>query len=392
MIEKGSVSQLALAERITAMPQAAMFASIQTVTLEEAASVPACDDAIFLVILELQAPFLYNLAPAQFDVLQKFFIRSREITWVNPYGGRQPARPEYAVLNGWARVIRNEYPDHRLSTIQLEASGDEISDSQIFWVYDVLRKNHIEQGVEVPREWELIEMDNALSIPRVVPNKQATSDIYVRSLAQQSGVVRIGDCPPMCLTIGAPGLLDTLHFVEDDVAAAPLGDDEVEIRTCAVGMNFKDCLIALGQVSGKRLGLECAGVVTRVGSSVDGFQPGDRALVGAAISTAARAKASSALKIPDSMSFSEAVSIPTQFGTAWEAVHERARLRKGETILIHAAAGGTGQAALQIAHYVGATVFRNGRIRGEEAAPDGRVLVSRKSASSTAATPTSLKG
>jgi len=106
------------------------------------------------------------------------------------------------------------------------------------------------------------------------------------------------------------------------------------------------------------VGLECSGIVSRAGKK-SGLVPGDRLVMAApgSFRTFTRGKAAATCKIPDSMSFVEAASIPAQFGTAWEILHEMARLRKGETVLIHAAAGGTGQAAIQITQYLGGTVF-----------------------------------
>ncbi|KAI0184479.1 putative polyketide synthase [Xylaria flabelliformis] len=356
VIDGTSNLQNEMAEKIKIFPQAAVFGSVRTVTLEEAISIPTSEDTVFLVLLELEHPVLYNIEENGYYEMQKFLIAHSDIVWVNIYGGQQPGRPEYAVLNGWARVIRNEYPEHRLSTIQIEIK-DEIRDGQISWIYEVLTNNHLNNTANVHHEWEYVEMGNELRVPRLIANKQLTNDVHNRSLAQQSSQVRVGDAPPLLLTIGTPGLLDTLHFVRDYTLDAPLRDDEVEVCAHAVGMNFKDCLIALGQVSGKSLGLECAGVITRAGKMVTNIKPGDRVLVGAPIATVVRARESEIYKIPESMSFTDAASIPTQFGTAWEVLSERAKLRKGETILIHAAAGGTGQAAVQIAHYIGATVY-----------------------------------
>ena len=75
--------------------------------------------------------------------------------------------------------------------------------------------------------------------------------------------------------------------------------------------------------------------------------------------TFARASVTATCKIPEGMSFLDAAAIPVQFGTAWAAVHRMARIQVAETILVHAGAGGTGQACIQIARYFGATVFAN---------------------------------
>ena len=115
--------------------------------------------------------------------------------------------------------------------------------------------------------------------------------------------------------------------MEDRDWDRPLACNEIEVQTHAIGMNFKDCLTALGQASNSTFGLECAGIVTRIGEEGD-LMPGDRVLMVAAgtFKTLARGKLTAACKVPEGMLFAEAAAIPAQFGTAWEAVHELARL------------------------------------------------------------------
>ena len=114
--------------------------------------------------------------------------------------------------------------------------------------------------------------------------------------------------------------------------------------------NFKDIIIALGKVPRNALGSGCAGIVTRVGQS-SRFRPGER--VSAAgnncFKTFARANSQVVFRIPDGPTFTEFSALPAAFVTAHTAIHHVARLERGESILIHAGAGGTGQAAI---HFV----------------------------------------
>lgn len=106
------------------------------------------------------------------------------------------------------------------------------------------------------------------------------------------------------------------------------------------------------------MGQECAGIVTRV-SVGSLYSIGNQVLVFAAEGLRAlfRVKNEYVLPIPDSMELTTAVAIPSHFSTAWQALYNIAGLKHGESVLIHAAAGGTGQAALQIARIIGARVF-----------------------------------
>lgn len=124
-------------------------------------------------------------------------------------------------------------------------------------------------------------------------------------------------------------------------------------------MNFKDCLAALGKFHTDVLGCDCAGVIARTGEAVTAFKPGDRVYSGASntFRTFVRAHHRLVMKMPEDMTFAEGASFPTAFLTAYHSLHKAARLEKHESILIHAAAGGTGQAAVQMALDIGAEIF-----------------------------------
>lgn len=139
-----------------------------------------------------------------------------------------------------------------------------------------------------------------------------------------------------------------------------VGAEEIEIRVEVSGINFRDVLIALGQVDALYLGSECAGVVTQVGeNSKDLFNVGDRvfSMVEGSLRTFARCHAAAACRIPDAISFSSAASLPIIFATAYYSLYESARIRQGESILIHSGAGGLGQACIQLARLIGAEIY-----------------------------------
>ncbi len=153
--------------------------------------------------------------------------------------------------------------------------------------------------------------------------------------------------------------------VLDDLAWAPLerrtpGRGEVEIQVHASGVGFRDVMNALAmRRDADPLGSECAGVITAVGEDVEGLAVGDDvvALAPGSLASYAIARADLVVRKPARLSFEEAVTLPTAAVTAYYALHEVAKLRKGERILIHAATGGVGLAALLIARNVGAEVF-----------------------------------
>ncbi len=169
----------------------------------------------------------------------------------------------------------------------------------------------------------------------------------------------LASAPPRRLEIDQRGAFDQLH-VAPMRRLAP-GHGEVEIAVRAAGLNFRDVLNALGTYPGPPgpLGDECAGVVAAVGPGVEEFSPGDDVIAVAPASLATHVTARARLTAPKPLrlTFAEAGSSPIVFLTAEYALGHKARLLAGERILIHAAAGGVGLAAVQVAQHAGATIL-----------------------------------
>ena len=354
--EPKSSLQAEVSARIAVLLSPRKAVGIKIMSLGEAASMPDKDESVFIVLLEINQSIMCELALETYLVLRQFLISARDVLWINTYKSLLLSKPEHAVIAGLARVLRNEYEDHHFTSIMFELQ-ENFTEQQLHRLVHVLEHNHLSLGLD-QTETEYVEIDGAMNIPRVMKSTVLSEELHMKSMPQQSSLKVMEDAPPLSLTIGSPGLLDTLLFEEDKTFHKPLADDEVEIRTEAIGMNFKDCLIALGQISGSSFGIECAGVVTRVGQ-VNELVPGDRVLMAGrgSFKTFARGSVTATCKMPEGMSFLDAAAIPVQFGTAWAAIYRMARIQEGETILVHAGAGGTGQACIQIARYFGATVL-----------------------------------
>jgi myxalamid-type polyketide synthase MxaB len=175
---------------------------------------------------------------------------------------------------------------------------------------------------------------------------------------------------PMRLHLREYGSLDNLRFAPMVRQTPAAGEVEVAVR--AVGLNFRDVLNTLGMLQEYyatvlgihraeevALGFECAGIIATVGEEVTAWAVGDRVMgiVNGAFASSVTVPATALAKIPDRFTFAEAATIPLAFLTAWYGLKELAQLQAGERILIHAAAGGVGQAALQIAQASGAEVW-----------------------------------
>jgi NADPH:quinone reductase-like Zn-dependent oxidoreductase/acyl carrier protein len=138
----------------------------------------------------------------------------------------------------------------------------------------------------------------------------------------------------------------------------------VEIEVAQAGLNFIEVLYALGMLpdapgGAVRFGLECAGRIAAVGEGVDGFRPGDE-IFGFAPRAFSRFATTAAMAIahkPEHLTLGEAATLPAAFTTAYYALITQGRMKRGERVLIHAASGGVGLAAVNIAQWRGAEIF-----------------------------------
>ncbi|MGK7875122.1 MAG: SDR family NAD(P)-dependent oxidoreductase [Xenococcaceae cyanobacterium] len=164
---------------------------------------------------------------------------------------------------------------------------------------------------------------------------------------------------PFRLEISERGTLENLQLVPTPRVLP--GASEVEILVGATGLNFLDLLDALGMLPIGRdcFGAECAGEVVAIGKNVTSPKIGDRvvAIAPGSFSRYVTVNADLVVPIPETMSFCEAATIPVNFLTAYYALNYKGKIKAGDKILIHAAAGGTGMAAVFLAQQAGAEVI-----------------------------------
>jgi acyl transferase domain-containing protein/thioesterase domain-containing protein/acyl carrier protein len=168
--------------------------------------------------------------------------------------------------------------------------------------------------------------------------------------------------PGYRLETPASGVMDELALLEHPRRKP--GAHEVEIEICAAALNFRDVMKLLGIYPmdsdlDLRLGDECSGRIVARGNKVKSFKIGDEVIAIGSGSFASHLTVpeSFVVRKPMRIPFEEAATIPVAFMTAWYALHHLGKIQRGEKILIHAAAGGVGLAAVQIARLAGAEIF-----------------------------------
>lgn len=249
-------------------------------------------------------------------------------------------------LLGIGRVISNEHAELCCTRVDLSNDG---SEEEIRSFSEELRSDG--------DEYEIALRGAARYVARLEHYKpQGSADTV------SENTVPITD-QPFRLVVNNPGTLDALELRE--VARTAPGAGEVEIKVNAASLNFRDCLMALGLLppakpgAPLKLGWDCAGEVTALGEGVESFAIGDEvvAVCPPCFGAYAIANAHAVVLKPSQLSFEEAAAIPGGYVTAHYCLHEMGRLQRGERILIHAAAGAVGIAAIQLAQLIGAEIF-----------------------------------
>ncbi|MFI1016576.1 SDR family NAD(P)-dependent oxidoreductase, partial [Streptomyces sp. NPDC020965] len=238
--------------------------------------------------------------------------------------------PAACAVRGLVRSAQTEHPGR----IVLVALGD---------ATDLPHLPAAVGGALAAGERELAVHEGVFTVPRLVRHAPA-----------------IPDAVPWALVATGTGTADGVGPAARPEAARPVADGEVRIEVRAAGLNFRDVLMALGMYPGEPvLGSEAAGVVVDVGAGVEHLRPGDRVfgLFPHSFGPLAVTDARMAARMPDGWSFTEAAAVPVVYLTAYYGLVDLARTRPGEKVLVHAATGGVGTAAVQLARHLGAEVF-----------------------------------
>ncbi|KAM7203575.1 hypothetical protein V8F33_002195 [Rhypophila sp. PSN 637] len=312
-------------------------------------------DRVIISLLELDTPLLSNLSETEFHSLKTLWVGCERLLWIT---GDLLLNPLFGIVDGLSRVANSEVEGNKFQVVHLSDSvGIQEQRSDL-----AVRLLAASSSGKVGHDNEFREVGGLLQVPRLYKNY--TEDDHIRlHLEDATRVISLdGDEASFRLTIGKPGLLDSLHFVREEVPIRELADNELEIEVKNTGLNFRDVMASMGLVPVTGLGQEASGIVLRAGkqASESGFRPGDRVStlsMGGIHATKIRVDHRVTAKLPDSVSFAEGAAAPMVNAAAYYALVKIAKLRAGQSVLIHSAAGGLGQAAVQLAKHLGLTVY-----------------------------------
>ncbi|KAF5531595.1 polyketide synthase [Fusarium napiforme] len=315
------------------------------------------DDLVICLAEAGDKPVVSNLSEEQFSCLQFLVSKVSNLLWVTSTGISDSRYPDYSVARGFFRSIRAEQPDTHIVTLAMEGEMDQAS--QAGFISEVYKAAF---ETEAPsKEVEYIVRDGVIVTGRAV--RDISTDTALRSLvSKQLQQKPWGEGRALKLGINQPGSLDTLQFVEDQSHAEELGPHDVEIEAKAWGLTSHDLDIALGHPDKRTedFGSDCVGVITRIGKKCSNtIRIGDRV---AMVSPGCMRKypcanEASVFKIPDSLSFKDAVSLTLPGLTACHSVLNVARVQENDKVLIHSVTSSAGQIAVRLAQPMGAQVL-----------------------------------
>ncbi|KAL8691096.1 MAG: hypothetical protein Q9218_003606 [Villophora microphyllina] len=313
----------------------------------------------YAVVVALNDTTWLDLDAQGLEKMQEIFRSARGILWV--VRGAASQNPVANMVFGLARSMRPENAGLTFSTLDLDAETPLPDEKAAETIMKVVEMVFDSKRSKFNTDVEFQEVRGVLQIPRVTEEKD--KDVYIvretrPPMAERQPFIQEGR--PLKMELGQIGLLDTIHFVENKSHEVVLADNEVEISVQAAGMNFKDIMISLGQLPFyHEVGIECSGIVTSLGSNVSDLRVGDHVcgMARGAYASSIRVDSAVVTQIPRDMAFTLAASIPVVYCTAQYALFDAGRLTQGESVLIHAAAGGVGQAAIMLTQNAGAELY-----------------------------------
>ncbi len=306
---------------------------------------PEAHDKGCLSVLHLLQTYLQTV-PAD---LPRLWLVTRD---VQSAGGRSTSHVEGAPLWGLGAVIAQEHPELKCCRVDLENDSADGA--------DLLMSEICQPGEDSQVTFRGGHSPCRAACP--IQHRFECFDVATKLVAAD-------DVHSLRLSTDKPGTFDALSFSQS--ARRKPGPGEVEVRVHTAGLRLLiDVMKALGIYPGldrgepAELGAECSGEVIAVGSGVGNTSVGDRVLLvtpsfrnAGLFSSHVIARSEDVFALPHSLTSEEAATIPIAFLTAHYAMDYLAHMKKGETVLIHSAAGGVGLAALQLATVAGASVI-----------------------------------
>jgi NADPH:quinone reductase-like Zn-dependent oxidoreductase len=305
-----------------------------------------------LFALDLDLPFLEDLDENSFAKLRSLILGTQGSLWLTL------DTESKGLITGLGRTIRAEYPEIPFTTLSLDSAAP--FDAEVN-VRTIARLIASRKPLDQSTDSEYVIRKGQVLVERLEPEADLKTLLDAAQSGQSLPAVTMplkdrGD-QTLRLLFREPGSLGSFeyHPVPGLTAVDPVAEGQMEIEVRSVGLNSHDVMMAMGQLEGTNIGMECAGIVLRLGPGVTKFRVGDRVfgLHSGCFQTRVRVDPRTFTHTPEYISDELAGSLMGQYQTAVHSLINVGRLQRDESVLIHSAAGGVGQAAIIVAQYLG---------------------------------------
>ncbi|KAL6710125.1 hypothetical protein ACN47E_009916 [Coniothyrium glycines] len=319
--------------------------------------------AVCISFVELEEPLLAEPRESAFEIIRAIAETSAGLIWVTRGATSQSGEhPELAVFQGLARTLRVEYESFPCITVDLDDDEKLHTSGVADLLLNVHNQKFRHSSVLAPIDAEFIEKRGVLHIKRVYEDAHSNHFLTARTdpaaLPPQLESIVQTDRPLRLRNVEVAS--STAFVFEDDARfskALKLG--EIEISVQSTTLSRRDTKMLNGEIPVSSLGQECAGIISRIGGSISHLSVGDHVVAWCTgtFATHVRTSAAFAYKIPETMDWDSATTLPLSYCTAYHSLVKIARVEAGETVLIHQATTAVGQAAIQIASKLGLSIF-----------------------------------
>ncbi|KAJ8127949.1 hypothetical protein O1611_g5687 [Lasiodiplodia mahajangana] len=303
-------------------------------------------------LCELTTPLLSTISDEDMRGVKYMTDRASSLVWVT--GGYVLNKPDFALVSGLSRAVGMEQPSLKFYTYDIDEPENADARATAQSLISVLNQRSLKLDMEFSQRQGVVH------VSRFVPD-EGVNDAFRNKQGLEPSMLSLGEVKDVRLTIERPNQFDTIYFKEQELPLS-IPPSHIRIKVASVGVNAKDFYVLAGRVDTPdgTCQLECAGTVEQVGSSVTDFAVGDRvvAMAPTHFQKFQTLPAWACHKLLDTESFDVFATLPLVYSTAIYALHYRAGLQAGESVLIHSGAGGVGIAAIQLALAAGAEVWQ----------------------------------
>ncbi|KAJ5778489.1 hypothetical protein N7520_001735 [Penicillium odoratum] len=317
-------------------------------------------ECIYIMLLDpLGGGFLSEPNEAEWEKAREVICRASGVLWITRGAAVDCSEPHHSLITGLARSLHSEDHQRKLFTLDLDP-GVMCVDDMANSIWKVFQHTLGSRApLQSDSEFEYALRDGKVLIPRLMLDE--TMNSYVQDTVSHFHPCLESKIDPeraLRLQIQTAGLLDTIFWKDSVLDSFPVKDNQVRVKFEFMALNFRDTMIAMGQLSSDTdILIEGSGTVVGVGSTAQArFAVGDSvcAFGPRGLATTSNLDSHHVFHVPSRLCLKDGAAVIVAYATSLYCLRDVAHLQPGESILIHSAAGAVGQAAVAVAKYLGA--------------------------------------